>query len=67
MKGIIILIALFALNSIACDYRYYDVVVVGDSQTGAFWAKSYFGNFLANCIEGEFKIYGRGGHDLCIG
>ena len=38
-----------------------DLLVVGDSQTGATWSKSYFGNFLQSCLEGTFTIYGKGG------
>ena len=59
-----ILITIFLVSvgsSKACENKVHDVVDIGDSQTGAFWAKSYFGNFLANCLEGEFKVYGRGG------
>ena len=59
-----ILITIFLVSvgsSRACENKIYDVVVIGDSQTGAFWAKSYFGNFLAKCLKGDFKVYGRGG------
>lgn len=38
-----------------------DLLVVGDSQTGASWSRSYFGNFLQQCLKGDFMIYGRGG------
>lgn len=38
-----------------------DVLVVGDSQSGATWSKSYFGNFIASCLSGNFVVYGRGG------
>ena len=38
-----------------------DLLVVGDSQSGATWSKSYFGNFLAACLKGNFVVYGRGG------
>lgn len=37
-----------------------DILVVGDSQSGATWSKTYFGNFLASCLQGNFVIYGRG-------
>lgn len=37
-----------------------DTLVVGDSQVGATWSRSYVGNFLANCLQGDFVIYGRG-------
>ncbi len=38
-----------------------DFLVLGDSQTGATWAKSYFGNFLQECLRGDFIIFGKGG------
>ncbi len=38
-----------------------DLLAVGDSQIGATWARSYFGNFLPTCLKGSFVIYGRGG------
>ena len=38
-----------------------DLLVVGDSQVGATWSKSYLGNFLPGCLKGNFIIYGRGG------
>jgi hypothetical protein len=38
-----------------------DLLIVGDSQVGATWSKSYVGNFLTQCLKGNFVIYGRGG------
>jgi hypothetical protein len=38
-----------------------DLLVVGDSQLGATWSKSYTGNFLQQCLKGNFAIYARGG------
>jgi hypothetical protein len=38
-----------------------DLLLVGDSQTGATWSKSYIGNFLANCLQGNFLLLSRGG------
>ncbi len=38
-----------------------DFLVLGDSQTGATWARSYFGNFLQECLKGDFIIFGKGG------
>ncbi len=38
-----------------------DLLVLGDSQTGATWSKSYFGNFLQECLEENFIILGKGG------
>jgi hypothetical protein len=38
-----------------------DLLIVGDSQSGATWSKSYFGNFLPTCLEGTFALYARGG------
>lgn len=34
--------------------------MVGDSQIGATWATSYTGNFLQQCLKGDFVMYGRG-------
>jgi len=55
----------------ACDVPPVDLLVIGDSQTGAFWGSSYYGNFLQKCLSDDFKnkpkprgsfaIYGRGG------
>jgi hypothetical protein len=48
-------------------YSSVDLLVLGDSQTGATWSKSYFGNYLQMCLKdqvsetGDFVIYGRGG------
>lgn len=38
-----------------------DLLVVGDSQIGATWSRSYLGNFLQTCLKGDFAIYARGG------
>jgi len=38
-----------------------DLLVLGDSQTGATWSKSYFGNFLQECLSENFVILGKGG------
>ena len=37
------------------------LLVLGDSQTGATWSKSYFGNFLQECLSEDFVILGKGG------
>lgn len=50
-----------------CDTVPADLLVLGDSQTGASWAPSYYGNFLQKCLKDDpaagrsFVIYGRGG------
>lgn len=41
-----------------------DLLAVGDSQIGATWSRSYFGNFLPTCLKGNFIIYGRGATTL---
>jgi len=41
--------------------RSVHLLIVGDSQSGATWSKSYLGNFLASCLEGDFVVYARGG------
>lgn len=51
----------FTIGAWAQCPRSIDLLVVGDSQSGATWSKSYFGNFLASCLEGDFVVYGRGG------
>ncbi len=38
-----------------------DLLIVGDSQLGATWSKSYTGNFLQHCLKGNFVVYARGG------
>lgn len=38
-----------------------DTIVVGDSQVGATWSRTYVGNYLQRCLKGDFYIYGRGG------
>ncbi len=70
MLGFILMIWSLALPSAEarneCPDRPVDVLVLGDSQTGASWATSYFGNFLQSCLKTHplspsFAIYGRGG------
>jgi hypothetical protein len=39
----------------------HTLLFLGDSQTGATWSKTYFGNYLQQCLNGDFKIYGQGG------
>ncbi len=62
----ILLISFLTLSSpsFACDFAPVKVLVVGDSQTGATWAKSYFGNFLQECLGENFMIFGKGGSIL---
>ena len=42
-----------------------DLLVLGDSQSGADWSTSYFGDFLQRCLAANprlrFAVYGRGG------
>ena len=62
MKVYIFLI-LFCISSLSfgnCDGP-KDLLVLGDSQTGATWSRSYFGNFLQQCLIGNFVILGKGG------
>lgn len=62
MKYFVLVVSFFILKSAwsQCPTA-VDILVVGDSQTGATWSKSYFGNFLSSCLEGNFVVYGRGG------
>lgn len=55
----LILNLFFTFNLFACPQS-VDLLAIGDSQIGATWSKSYFGNFLQECLEGNFVIYGRG-------
>ena len=48
-------------NAQAQECAPVDILVVGDSQSGATWSRSYFGNFLQACLTGKFVVYGRGG------
>ena len=63
MKIIALLTFLFSLSvSVVwskCEPA--DLLIIGDSQSGATWSKSYFGNFLPACLKGTFALYGRGG------
>jgi hypothetical protein len=62
MKKLSLLIIFFALNvSWGCESNPVDILLVGDSQTGASWSKSYFGNFVQECLGDSFTVYGRGG------
>jgi hypothetical protein len=62
MNQFLLFIILFGLNvSWGCESNPVDFLVVGDSQTGASWAKSYFGNFAQQCLGDSFAVYGRGG------
>lgn len=60
MKAIIILFMTFNLYASSECPNYSDTVVIGDSQVGATWSRSYVGNYLQQCLKGEFYIYGRG-------
>lgn len=47
-----------------CRAEKVNVLVIGDSQTGTPNSKSYFGNFLQQCLKNKgesFVTYGRGG------
>lgn len=63
MKKILLtlLIILLPVSSTSADCGPKDVLIVGDSQTGASWSKSYLGNFIPLCLKGSYAMYGRGG------
>lgn len=67
LLALVLLPALAASAEPPCDAKPVDLLVLGDSQTGASWASSYHGNFLQRCLAdpshpaGSFAIYGRGG------
>ncbi len=58
MKTILTLIIL--LFSHATVAQKVNLLVVGDSQVGATWGKTYFGNFLQECLGPNFIIFGKG-------
>lgn len=55
------LFSLFLNSAQAQCVSHIDLLVVGDSQTGATWSRSYTGDFLTECLQGNFVFYGRGG------
>ncbi len=62
----LIIIALFsnilALTAFGQNcYRPVELLIVGDSQFGATWSRSYTGNFLQQCLKKDFVLYARGG------
>lgn len=63
------LIAAFLLSffnpasAAGCNGQETDLLIIGDSQTGATWGRHYYGNFLQQCLRDRglnFRIYGRG-------
>jgi len=49
---------------VPCEGPRAELLVLGDSQTGANWATAYFGNFIQKCLarnEASFASYARGG------
>ena len=61
------LLLLFLETGFASEPKALDLLVIGDSQTGASWSNSYFGNFFQACLKSpsetpqDFVIYGRAG------
>ncbi len=65
MKTLISLICLSLMLPVWADCQGpVETIVVGDSQTGGSWSKSYFGNFLQTCLEKDFVVFGKGGSVL---
>jgi hypothetical protein len=65
----LLFILIFTINlAWASCYKNYDLVILGDSQIGATWSKSYVGNYLQKCLQKnsaqDFIILGRGGTHL---
>lgn len=58
---LILIILMNPLASSASCRENVDLLVVGDSQVGATWSRSYLGNFLQECLQSNFVMYGRGG------
>jgi hypothetical protein len=65
--SLLLLLPAAARAEAPCDAGPTKLLVIGASQTGATWARSYFGNFLQKCLRnsprfgGSFAVYGRGG------
>jgi lysophospholipase L1-like esterase len=64
MKTFILIISLLLTKAYAeCEHD-RDLVIIGDSQIGATWSRSYIGNYLNECLKHEsnlnYVIYGRG-------
>lgn len=60
LLSLIFLLSATGLSQAACDEK-PELLIVGDSQTGATWSRSYIGNFLQSCLEGNFLLLSRGG------
>jgi hypothetical protein len=60
------ILVIFTLTFPVISYSAIDLLVLGDSQTGATWSKTYFGNYLQKCLKeqiaetGDFVVYARG-------
>ncbi len=53
-----------ALAASPCSGEKTELLILGDSQTGSYWASSYFGNFIQKCLTNQgssFVSYARGG------
>ncbi len=53
-----------SLASLPCEGEKAELLILGDSQTGANWTTSYFGNFIQKCLARQgssFVSYARGG------
>ncbi len=53
-----------AIAKESCSGDHAEFLILGDSQTGANWATSYFGNFIQKCLAKKgvsFVSYARGG------
>jgi hypothetical protein len=61
MKKIFLVLFFVSFQSFSECPSPTDLIVVGDSQTGSAWSRSYFGDFVQACLKGSFAIYGRGG------
>jgi hypothetical protein len=65
MKKILIFpLLLLSSLSFAQSTQRVDLLIIGDSQIGATWGRTYFGNFLQECLAGNFLILGKGGSVL---
>jgi hypothetical protein len=66
-----LILGLFAITAswaqdVNCTGKPVDLLILGDSQNGADWATSYFGNFFQKCLSTHptglsFVSYARGG------
>ena len=64
MKNIIFFIISLIILIPFAKAQKLDLLIIGDSQNGGYWAKDYFGDHFQDCLsktQNTFAIYARGG------